>query len=73
MHVALARINMAGLSDAQQRVVAIVDRDGFLLNYRAGEYATAAGRKIPHATVRALQRRGYLRPNDDALQDGRTA
>jgi hypothetical protein len=72
MH-AVTRINMAGLSDGQQRVVAIVDRDGFLINYGEGEYATAAGRKVPHASVRALLRRAYLRPNDDVLQDGRTA
>jgi hypothetical protein len=61
---------MAGLSFAQQRVLEIVAVDGFLLNHGGGSYATAAGKAIPYATIRALIKRGYLKPNDDVLLAG---
>ena len=63
----LTRINVAGLSFAQQRVVEIVAADGFLIAYGDGQHATASGKTVPYATVRTLLRKVYLRPNDDVL------
>ena len=67
---AIVRVNIGGLSDSQRAVLERVIADGFLLNYGAGEYASAAGRKVPHAAVNALLRRGFLKPNDDVLLPG---
>jgi hypothetical protein len=52
--VDLARVNMGQLSDGQRQVLERVAGDGFLINYGARRYATAAGRRVPGATVRAL-------------------
>jgi hypothetical protein len=65
--VDLARVNMGRLSDSQRQVLERVAVDGFLINY--GD-ATAAGRKVPRATDRALLKRGFLAPNDDVLLPG---
>ena len=68
--VDLPRVNNGDLSDSLHAVVERVAVDGFLLNYGVGKYATAAGRKVPGTIVGALQKRGYVTPNDDVLLPG---